>query len=87
MGSRSWGEHRASKGRTAKERLKLPPFSPLTPQVYKLIILSVCPPQASQNHLYTCHLTSQCIPPAEVSVPNPLSGMGSNTLAFNKVFA
>ena len=68
--------------RAGKERPKLPPLFPPTPPAQKLVILSVCPPQASQNHLYPCHLTSQFAPPSDVSVSSPLSGMGSN-----KVFA
>ena len=55
--------------RAGKERPKLPPLFPPTPPAQKLVILSVCPPQASQNHLYTCHLTSQFVPPSDVSSP------------------
>lgn len=36
----------------AKEKPRPPLFSPLIPHMLKLVILLVCPPKASQNHLF-----------------------------------
>lgn len=86
------------KAELVKERLKLPSRSPRTPQVQKLVILPVCPPRASQNHLHL-HISnlspdlSMRFRPGDLhlqsvccTLTSPtssgLSGMGRNTLAF-----
>lgn len=56
------------KKKKERERLKLPSFSPSTPQVQKLVILPVCPPQACKNCLYLRISSlprdfSRCFPP------------------------